>query len=211
MINDFKGLYLITDEKLINQDKYFDIVDLACSLQPSILQFRIKDCDYSEILDKAKELRKITRKHNTIFVINDYPQLVEDVDADGLHIGITDMSFYECRSLLGNNKIIGVSCYGDIDRAKEFIEKKANYIAIGTPYKTKTKPKRKFTNLETMKEIVNLDPNFPIFAIGGIETSNVEEIMNTGVKGVAVINGVFGSDNIKSKILDFKSLLKKFV
>ena len=62
MINDFKGLYLITDEKLINQDKYFDIVDLACSLQPSILQFRIKDCDYSEILDKAKELRKITRK-----------------------------------------------------------------------------------------------------------------------------------------------------
>ena len=198
--NKLSGLYLISDESLIDQSKYFDFLDDALSAKPSIFQLRIKGSPKEEILYKAKELRKITNKYDVIFIINDMADIVNQVDADGLHIGKDDQNFDECRKIIGENKILGVSCYGDNERANKFINKNADYIAIGTPYFTKTKPDRLPTSFDTMKKITSPKMTVPIFAIGGIETSNVDQVMSTGVSGVAVINGVFSYNNPREKV-----------
>ena len=208
--NKLSGLYLISYESLIDQSKYFDFLDDALSAKPSIFQLRIKGSPKEEILYKAKELRKITNKYDVIFIINDMADIVNQVDADGLHIGKDDQNFDECRKIIGENKILGVSCYGDNERANKFINKNADYIAIGTPYFTKTKPDRLPTSFDTMKKITSPKMTVPIFAIGGIETSNVDQVMSTGVSGVAVINGVFSYNNPREKVIEFNSILKKF-
>ena len=209
-INSLYGLYLISDESLIDQEKYFEYLDHVLSAGPKIFQLRIKNSSEKEILYKSKELRKITKKHNVIFIINDYPEIVSKVNADGLHIGKYDMDIEKCFNIIGNNKILGVSCYGDLERVNYYVNKSVSYIAIGTPYFTKTKPDREPTSLDTMIRAVSLRKNIPIFAIGGIEIDNVNEIMRTGVSGVAVINGVFSYRNSREKILEFNNLLKEF-
>jgi thiamine-phosphate pyrophosphorylase len=111
--------------------------------------------------------------------------------------------------MIGHNKIIGVSCYGDIDRCIKFSELGADYIAIGTPYFTKTKPERIKTELSQMVEIVNKVTKTPIFAIGGIDNSNISEILNVGVDGIAVINSVFGVDDPSKSALELVNIFDK--
>ena len=202
-----EGLYVITDESLINQEEYFDIIESVLATRPNLLQLRIKNSSFDVILDKAKKIKSLTKKYNTLFIVNDYIDIALESDADGVHIGGDDLNYLDVRKKIGDNKIVGVSCYGDLNRCINFSKLGADYIAIGTPYFTKTKPKRIPTSLETMKNIVSKIDKTPIFAIGGIEDSNIDEIISTGVDGIAVINSVFGlavpsdaAENLKEKL-----------
>ena len=202
-----EGLYVITDESLINQEEYFDIIESVLATRPNLLQLRIKNSSFDVILDKAKKIKSLTKKYNTLFIVNDYIDIALESDADGVHIGGDDLNYLDVRKKIGDNKIVGVSCYGDLNRCINFSKLGADYIAIGTPYFTKTNPKRIPTSLETMKNIVSKIDKTPIFAIGGIEDSNIDEIISTGVDGIAVINSVFGlpvpsdaAENLKEKL-----------
>ena len=99
--NKLSGLYLISEESLIDQSKYFDFLDDVLSAKPSIFQLRIKGSPKEEILYKAKVFRKITYKFDVIFIINDMADIVNQVDADGLHIGKHEQNFDVCRKIIG--------------------------------------------------------------------------------------------------------------
>jgi len=203
------GLYFITDESLISENNYFNVIDSVLRHKPQFIQLRAKNVDKKDLLNKAKKIREISARYGVKFIVNDYPDVAIDSGADGVHIGHLDDAYLRIRDMIGHNKIIGVSCYGDIDRCIKFSELGADYIAIGTPYFTKTKPERIKTELSQMVEIVNKVTKTPIFAIGGIDNSNISEILNVGVDGIAVINSVFGVDDPSKSALELVNIFDK--
>ena len=203
------GLYFITDESLISENNYFNVIDSVLRHKPQFIQLRAKNVEKKDLLNKAKKIREISARYGVKFIVNDYPDVAIDSGADGVHIGHLDDAYLRIRDMIGHNKIIGVSCYGDIDRCIKFSELGADYIAIGTPYFTKTKPERIKTELSQMVEIVNKVTKTPIFAIGGIDNSNISEILNVGVDGIAVINSVFGVDDPSKSALELVNIFDK--
>jgi len=203
------GLYFITDESLISENNYFNVIDSVLRHKPQFIQLRAKNVDKKDLLNKAKKIREISARYGVKFIVNDYPDVAIDSGADGVHIGHLDDAYLRIRDMIGHNKIIGVSCYGDIDRCIKFSELGADYIAIGTPYFTKTKPERIKTELSQMVEIVNKVTKTPIFAIGGIDNSNISAILNVGVDGIAVINSVFGVDDPSKSALELVNIFDK--
>ena len=201
-MKDFSGLYVITDENLINQENYFDIINSVLIHKPTFIQLRVKELSKEEVLYKAKRIRELSLKYDVKFIINDNVEVAIESGADGVH---------KVRKKIGDDKIIGVSCYGDIDRCIKFSDLGADYIAIGTPYFTKTKPDRERTDLDQMSKIVTTIESTPIFAIGGIDKSNIDEIKGTGVDGVAVINAIFNQDNPSSETLKLISFFNKSI
>ena len=153
-MKDFSGLYVITDENLINQENYFDIINSVLIHKPTFIQLRVKELSKEEVLYKAKRIRELSLKYDVKFIINDNVEVAIESGADGVHIGKFDEDFNKVRKKIGDDKIIGVSCYGDIDRCIKFSDLGADYIAIGTPYFTKTKPDRERTDLDQMSKIV---------------------------------------------------------
>ncbi|HEX9665322.1 MAG TPA: thiamine phosphate synthase [Thermodesulfobacteriota bacterium] len=190
-----KGLYVITDEKLIPRNRFVETVEKAIKGGAKIVQLREKQSSSEDILRLAEELLKLTRRYNVPLIIDDYPELARDIGAEGVHLGQHDTSLAEARKVLGNRAIIGVSCYSSIERGIEAHEEGADYLAFGTPFFTPTKPDRQPTSFEILKEARRVIPKIPIFAIGGITPQNVASILETGVDGIAVITSVFGSSD----------------
>ena len=205
----FNGIYLITDETLISQEDYSGIIESVLKHKPEFIQLRVKNLDKIDILSKAKKIREISLMYGVKFIVNDFIDVALDCGADGVHIGEFDDSLRDVRAKIGSNKIIGVSCYGDLDRCIKFSELGADYIAIGTPYFTKTKPNRERTSLEEILSIVDRIRSTSIFAIGGINPSNAANILSLGVDGIAVINSVFGSENPSESVRELTSLFKR--
>ena len=203
-----RGLYLITDESLIDQNRYFEIIESVLNLGPNLLQLRIKNGPLDEILYKSKQIKLLTDKYQTIFIVNDYVDIALECGADGVHIGDDDINFEEARKKMGLKKIIGVSCYGSLERCEQYLKLGADYIAIGTPYYTKTKPGRKPTSFDTMVDIVSKIKDIPIFAIGGIDSKNINKVLDTGVDGAAIINSVFGSRDPVNSLKELDIILK---
>ncbi len=190
-----KKLYVITDESLIDKKNYFNIIDSVLSNKPEFIQLRMKNLPSKNVLNKAKKIREISSKYNVKFIVNDFVDVALECNADGVHIGNEDESFEEVRSKIGHDKILGVSCYGDVNRCVKYAQLGADYIAIGTPFYTKTKPEREPTSIATMLKITSLIKNTDIYAIGGINASNIDQVISTNINGVAVINAVFSSIN----------------
>lgn len=186
-----KGLYLITDKKLIPRDRFIETVEKAIRGGAQIIQLREKETPEEEIIKLGKELLKITRKHGIPLIINDSPKLAKEIGADGVHLGGDDPRVLEGRKILGSHAIIGVSCYSEIERGLRAEREGADYAVFGTPFFTPTKPDRKPTPFEIMNEAKRRITRIPVFAIGGISRENVQLVLKTGVDGIAVITSVF--------------------
>lgn len=193
-----KGLYVITDKKLIDRNAFADKVEKALRGGARVLQLREKDTEYTEMVYLAREMLRIAGKYNIPLIINDSPEIAGEVGAQGVHLGESDCSVEYARNLLGDKAIIGVSCYGMMERGIDALKKGADYLAFGTPYNTPTKPGRKPTPFSVLAEAKRKFNNIPLFAIGGINKENISEVLATGVDGVAVITSVFGSDDPES-------------
>ena len=204
-----KGLYVITDKKLIPRDRFIETVEKAIQGGAKIIQLREKDTPEEEIIRLGKELLKITRKYGIPLIINDSPKLAVEVGADGVHLGKDDPGIIEARRLLGSEVIIGVSCYGEIERGLRVEREGADYLAFGTPFFTPTKPDRKPTPLEVLKEAKRKIKTIPIFAIGGITKENAQSVLETGVDGIAVITAVFSSPNPEEAARSLAEFFKK--
>ena len=202
------GLYVITDKKLIIRENFVSSVESSIHGGAKIVQLREKDSSESEIIEIGKKLLKVTKKYKIPLIINDHPEIAKLIDADGVHIGLNDKSVESARKIIGRNKIVGVSCYGELERGEKARQDGADYLAFGTPYNTPTKPGRKPTPIEVLVEAKALFDDIPIFAIGGINTDNAEEILDTGVDGIAVITSVFGSKNPEESARKLSSLFK---
>lgn len=198
-----EGLYAITDE-LLTPYEYIDrYVEAAIDGGAKIVQLRDKSRSDEELYWVAKKLKKICKKKEALFVLDDRVVLAKAVNADGVHIGGEDTPLETARAILGGKKIIGVSCYGDIGRAADMVKKGADYVAFGSFFPSKTKPHAKVVDTSVLQEAKKL--GVPVCAIGGIDVSNGKELIRCGADMLAVINSLW-SGNPKKNALTFKKM-----
>jgi len=158
----------------------------------SILQYRHKTTDASVKLNEAKQLQQLCLRHNTLFIINDDINLAQKIGADGVHLGKSDASILTARQQLGNDAMIGVSCYNDIELAKTAQSQGADYVAFGALFSSQTKPNAPQCPLDVItqaKQVITI----PIVCIGGIDFSNQHQAFDAGCVAVAMINALFQS------------------
>jgi len=154
-----------------------------------IFQLRMKNKEKKKVLEISEKVKKICRAYGVIFVINDDPHIALEVDADGVHIGREDGDVEYVKRIVGN-KIVGVSCYDNIERALHAEEKGADYVSFSSPFPSPTKKDKKivpFDVLRKAKEKVKI----PIYVIGGINKDNVSEILSKLKCGVCAISGIY--------------------
>jgi thiamine-phosphate pyrophosphorylase len=149
-----------------------------------ILQLRDKVSSKFSILNRARSIKNLLRHLPVIFIINDYLDIAKIVDADGIHLGQGDIPISIARRILGKDKIIGISCHS-LKEATEAQKAGADYIGIGPVFSTATKPGYKPVGIELLKKTIK-KVSVPVFAIGGINLSNLDRVLSTGVNRVAL-------------------------
>ena len=204
-----KGLYVITDKKLITRDDFLATVEKAVRGGANVVQLREKDTPGDEVVSLGKALLKVTRKYGVPLIINDSVELAKEIGADGVHLGEDDPMVSHAREVLGGDKIIGVSCYGRLERGLSAERDGADYVAFGTPFFTPTKPERTPTSFDVLREAVSRIKSIPIFAIGGITPENADSVLETGVDGIAVITAVFGKEDPEKAALELASIAER--
>ena len=194
-MNKLKGLYLITDSELTPNNIILNQVEEALKGGARIIQLRDKEKTDNELENIALLLKNKIKKYNSIFIINDRVELVRKIDADGVHIGNEDCDFKKAKEIL-RDKIIGVSCYGDINKALMAEKEGASYVAFGAVFPSKIKKNAQVIGVDILKE-AREKITIPICAIGGINSENIAKI-SSSIDMKAVISGVWG-DKVREK------------
>lgn len=211
MVSDaasLRGLYVITHHQHSPDQQLYDQAAMAIRGGAKILQYRDKSWGQKKRLAQAEKLRLLTRQKNCIFIINDDISLTKAVQADGVHLGGEDASIETARSELGDQAIIGVSCYNEFDRAVSAQQQGASYAAFGRFYKSSTKPGEIYASLELLKQAKN-QLDIPIVAIGGISYENADPLIQAGADMIAVADGVFGQPDIRQAANQLQLLFDK--
>ena len=170
-----KFVYLISPNKISNINFYDDLALVFSSKKISFFQLRLKKETNLNKLIIGKKIKKICNKYKVKFLINDDPLLAKKLNADGCHLGQSDMSIVKARKLL-KNKIIGVTCHNSIKFAKKGISDGADYLAFGAFYSTQTKKVKYRANLRILKSIKKIT-TLPVVAIGGIKLNNYKKLL----------------------------------
>lgn len=194
-------LYLVTDSGILKGRDFYKCIEDAIKAGVTMLQLREKNVDGKEFLEKAKKLRELTEKHNVSFIINDRVDIAQLVDADGVHVGQSDIDALSVRKLIGEDKIIGVSARS-VEEAKVAKEMGADYLGIGAMFSTSTKLDAKdvsFNTLNDMKNAVDL----PFVLIGGISLDNVSELKKFNPDGYALVSGILGAEDIEKRVKEW--------
>jgi len=197
------GLYAITQQDLSKSsllEKTRDIVTGGAVM----LQYRAKaDAD----LDLAQQLLSICRAGRVVFIVNDNPKLAHTIGADGVHLGVDDPALPGARRLLGNDAIIGVSCYTSLARAVQAQKDGADYAAFGSFFDSPTKPDASRAELALLVQ-ARRQRSIPIVAIGGITPANGRSLIDAGADLLAVISGVYGTPNAESSSSAYAALFQ---
>lgn len=201
-----RGLYAITDEILTPYGQIDRYLGEAITGGAKIVQLRDKNLSDEELYPIAKKIKKICKKNRVLFVLDDRVVLAKAVNADGVHIGGDDTPIELARKIMGSKKIIGVSCYGDIERAKEAVAKGADYVAFGAFFASKTKPHAEVVSQAVLREAKKL--GVPVCAIGGIEPSNAKELVQSGADMLSVINALWSGD-VKQNAKEFGKVFSR--
>lgn len=194
-------LYLVTDSLILKGKDFYKCIEDAIKSGVTMVQLREKNASGKEFLEKAIKLRELTKKYNVTFLINDRIDIAMLVDADGVHIGQSDIDAVSARKLLGYNKIIGVSAR-NIEEAKIAKENGADYLGIGAMFSTSTKKDAKVVSFNTLKSIID-EVNLPFVLIGGITLDNVEILKQFNPDGYALVSGILGADNIDKRVKEW--------
>lgn len=188
-VEKIQGIYAITADNPINLSL---IEKIITQHKISILQYRRKTTNDALKLTEATKLRQLCLQHHTLFIINDDINLAQKVGADGVHLGKCDNSIHTARSILGEDAVIGVSCYNNISLAQTAQAQGASYVAFGTLFTSNTKPNAPDCALEIVTR-AKLVIDIPIVGIGGIDFSNKTTAFSAGCDAVAMINALFQS------------------
>lgn len=203
-----RGLYAVTPEQA-DTARLLTQVSEALSGGASLVQYRSKSADVAFLHEQASELLALCRRFGVPLIINDNIRLADLAGADGVHLGQDDASLREARIVLGKNRIIGVSCYGNLDLAHQAERDGADYVAFGSCFPSRIKPDAPRVPLEILRA-AHLELKIPVVAIGGITQENMLPLLEAGVDAVAVISALFdASDRILAasrfeKFFEFK-------
>lgn len=203
---DFNNkLYVITESIISKSRDNEFIVKEAIKGGAGIIQLREKEWDKDQIKEEAVKLLRICRENNVLFIVNDYIDIALEIGADGVHLGQGDMSIEEAREICGDELIIGLSTHS-VEQAIDADQEDVDYITIGPIYKTRAKDYT--VGVEIIKPVVD-NVLKPVIAIGGINKDNVDEVLDQGVKSVAVISAVVAADNVKKAASELVEKIKK--
>ncbi len=183
------NLYLVT----MPVDDLFGVVESALKGGLKIVQYRHKNQEDLVKLKEAHRLKQLCHQYGALFLVNDRPDIALAINADGLHLGQTDMPVALARQILGQGKIIGKSTTNPQEMAKALAED-VDYIGVGPVYETPTKAGKKAAGLEYVR-YANDNANVPWFAIGGIDQNNINDVIKAGGKKVAVVRSIMANQN----------------
>ena len=199
-------LYLCTDRGLMSTDTLEEAVEQAVQGGCTVVQLREKDCTSLEFYETARSIRKITDRYKVPLIINDRVDIALAVDADGVHVGQSDLPASVVRRILGPDKIIGVSA-GTLAEALQAEAEGADYLGVGAMYATITKEDADVTTIEELKEIRKA-VGIPIVVIGGINKNTLENFKGYGIDGLAVVSAVIAADDIKAAAGELVSMFR---
>ncbi|WP_456374104.1 thiamine phosphate synthase [Thiolapillus sp.] len=202
------GLYAITPNGLQGHallDRVQAILRGGCR----ILQYRDKSTDQDRRLRETRALRQLCERHDAMLIINDDPELCRASGAHGVHLGENDATLEEARLQLGANAIIGISCYDDLGRARQAVDKGADYVAFGAIFPSSTKPGARQAGLELLRQARG-ELALPLVAIGGITPENALSVIETGVDMLAMIQGLFAQPNPEQSARRIDETFKAF-
>ena len=201
------SLYLVTDRPLSLGRPIEEVVVAAVEGGVTMVQLREKDCPTGEFITLARALKGALAPHGVPLIINDRVDVALAVDADGVHIGQSDMSYEDARRLLGPDKIIGLSVenFSDLERANSL---EVDYVGISPVYGTPTKSDTAEPfGLEGLRRAVSLSAH-PTVAIGGMNATTIGEVMQTGVDGVAVVSAICSAPSPKAAAQELLDIIK---
>ena len=192
-----RGLYAITDSKLLSPERMVEAVALAIQGGAMMIQYRDKGDDPMRRQWEASDLSNICRPLGVPLIINDDVELAVQVMAKGVHLGKDDADIAAARAKLGPNAIIGVSCYNDLDCAIAAEKAGADYVAFGSFYPSRVKPGAVKADLELLRQ-AKQQLNIPVVAIGGITADNGAQLVEAGADMLAVITDIFGQADVRA-------------
>ena len=195
-------LYAVTDRHWLNGRTLYEVVKESLDGGVTFLQLREKTLDEAHFLEEAKELQKLCKEYKVPFIINDNVDIAVAMNADGVHVGQSDMEAGDVRAKLGPDKIIGVSAQ-TVEQAILAEKHGANYLGVGAVFPTSSKDDAVEVTHETLKAICEA-VSIPVIAIGGITQQNVSELAGSGICGIAVISAIYAQDNIPKAAADLK-------
>ena len=203
-------LYAVTDRSWLKENE--DLTSVCKTVLENgatFLQIREKDLDEETFEQEAEALKQLCAKYHIPFVVNDSVEIALDIDADGVHVGQSDIKGRDIRSMIGNEKILGISA-GTVEEAVAAEKAGADYIGVGAVFDTSTKKNARNLSMEKLKEISE-SVSIPVVAIGGISASNIMELTNSGVDGVAVVSAIFAAENPGEATAKLLELSKEMV
>ena len=195
-------LYAVTDRHWLNGRTLHSVVKESLDGGVTFVQLREKQLDEAHFMEEAKDLQVLCKEYNVPFIINDNVDIALAMDADGVHVGQSDMEAGDVRAKLGPDKIIGVSAQ-TVEQAILAEQRGADYLGVGAVFHTGSKADAEDVSHETLTAICNA-VKIPVIAIGGITRDNVTELSGSGICGIAVISAIFAQKDIVSATKDLK-------
>ncbi len=202
-------LYAVTDSMWLGNRTLPEVVKEALEGGATFLQIREKNLVYPEFVKLATEVKAVTDAYHIPYVVDDDVELAKEIDADGVHIGQSDLALVEARRVLGPDKIIGVSAHS-VAEAIEAERNGADYLGVGSVFTTSTKLDAEAVSKATLKEICEA-VSIPVVAIGGIQKDNMLQLKGTKVDGVAVVSAIFAAPDVQQAAKELRMTADELV
>ena len=201
------SMYFITDSSNYSEEEFLHRVEQALMGGVTLLQLREKDKTTREYIDLANKVHALTKKYNVPLIIDDRVDVALAIDAEGVHVGQSDMPVSMARELMGNNKIVGATTK-TVEQAVEAYAQGADYLGVGAIYPTTTKVKTVITSTETLGNICSAVP-IPVNAIGGLNKDNIDILKGIQIAGICVVSAIMKADDPKHATTELKARAKE--
>ncbi len=186
-------LYAVSDRSWLKEGQTLpQVCEEILQSGVTFLQIREKDLDAESFAAEAQELKAVCARHHIPFVVNDSVEVAMEIDADGVHVGQSDIMGRDIRAMIGPDKILGMSAR-TVEEAIAAQKAGADYIGVGAVFGSTTKKNARYLSVEKLREISNA-VTIPVVAIGGINAHNLPELAGSGVDGVAVVSAIFAAE-----------------
>ena len=201
------SMYFITDSTNYSEEEFLYRVEQALMGGITLLQLREKDKTTREYMDLAEKVHTLTKKYNVPLIIDDRVDVALAIDAEGVHVGQSDMPVSVARKLMGDGKIVGATTK-TVEQAVEAYAQGADYLGVGAIYPTTTKVKTVLTSTETLENICQSVP-IPVNAIGGLNKDNIDVLEGIPIAGICVVSAIMKADDPKQAAIQLKARAKE--
>ena len=201
------SMYFITDSTNYSEEEFLYRVEQALMGGITLLQLREKDKSTREYIDLAEKVHTLTKKYNVPLIIDDRVDVALAIDAEGVHVGQSDMPVSTARKLMGDDKIVGATTK-TVEQAVEAYAQGADYLGVGAIYPTTTKVKTVLTSTETLGNICSAVP-IPVNAIGGLNKDNIDVLKGIPVAGICVVSAIMKADDPKQAAVELQTRAKE--